>query len=207
MSATSTVYVRFVRSGDARQPKQAYHDDAGWDLSIVEEVTLEPGESRDIKTGVWAAFPDGHWGFIMSRSSVMRKYRVHITPAVIDAGFRGELMVLATNLGTEPVTFKPGDRLAQVILVGVPRVEWVEQATLPPGSREERGFGSSGLGDYRHVGSAPEVNRRALLAVSAIEAAKLLTEDQLEQIAYDFELGPEDGRAGLVRQFDKMKED
>ena len=200
---TSTSYVRFVRDGDGRQPQQAYHDDAGWDLSLAEEVTLLPGESKDIRTGVWAAFPDGHWGFIMSRSSVMRKYKVHITPAVIDAGFRGELMVLATNLGTEPRTFLPGDRLAQAIVVPVPRVEWVEQATLPPGSREQRGFGSSGLGEYRHVGSQPEVKREALLATAAVEACDLLTEEQLRMISVPAE--PEEIRDAMIRAFTQLR--
>jgi dUTP pyrophosphatase len=199
---TSTAYVRFVRDADGRQPRQAYHDDAGWDLSIVEEVTLQPGESQDIRTGVRAAFPDGHWGLVMARSSMVRKFKVHVTPAVIDAGFRGELRVLATNFGDQPVSFAPGDRLAQIILVPVPRVEWVEQMTLPSGTREHRGFGSSGLGEYRHVGSAPEECRGAVVALAAVEACGLLSEEQLREIF----IAPKDGvREALVRAFTQLR--
>lgn len=148
-------YVRFTRDGAGHQPKQAYRDDAGWDLAIAQDETLKPGERRDLRTGVCAAFPDGTWGMIVPRSSIVRKFPVQITTGVIDNGFRGELQILVTNIGLEPVKFLAGDRLAQVILIPMVRVEWVEQGQLPPGTRELRGFGSSGLGPLRHVGSEP----------------------------------------------------
>lgn len=142
-----TQYVRFVRDGDGRQPKQAYQDDAGWDLAIVDDVVLLPGEARDLRTGIWAAFPPDNWGLIVPRSSIIREFPVYIATGVIDCGFRGELQVLVKNIGVEPLSFKAGTRLAQAICIPLPKIEWVEQATLPEGSRGLRGFGSSGRGD------------------------------------------------------------
>lgn len=156
-------YVRFTRDGSGHQPKQAYRDDAGWDLAIASDETLRPGERRDLRTGIKAAFPDGTWGMIVPRSSIVRRFPVQITTGVIDCGFRGELQILVTNIGLQTVEFKAGDRLAQVILIPMVRVEWVEQSVLPPGTRELRGFGSSGLGPLRHVGSEPAADIEPVL--------------------------------------------
>lgn len=147
-----TTHVKFVRvHGYAERPSQSYEGDAGFDLAIVEEVLLEPGEKKDVATGIVAAIPDGFWGHILARSSVVRKFPVQIVPAVIDAGFRGELKVLVHNVSpTERVMFGPGDRLAQIIVTPLPpRLEWLEQASLPDSQRGQRGFGSSGLGQTR----------------------------------------------------------
>lgn len=143
----SVVHVKFIRiHGHADAPRQAYPGDAGWDLSLCEEVTLQPQEQRDLRTGVVAAIPEGHWGHIIARSGVIRGFNIVIQEAVIDCGYRGELKVLARNYGDKGVTFQQGSRLAQIIVTPTPRIEWVEQAALPPHERGERGFGSSGLG-------------------------------------------------------------
>lgn len=144
-------HVKFVRvHGFADRPSQSYAGDAGFDLSIVEDVLLQPGEKRDVPTGVIAAIPDGYWGHIIARSGVVRKFPIEVQEAVIDCGFRGELKVLVKNVGVEEISFKVGDRLAQIIVVPLPpRLEWVEQASLPEAERDQRGFGSSGLGQTR----------------------------------------------------------
>jgi len=159
----------------------------------------------DIGTGICAALPDGCWGLIVGRSSMMRKFKLHVVPAVIDAGFRGELRVLVVNQGGGMVRFSAGDRIGQMILVPIPRVEWVEQAELPPGSRGERGFGSSGLNHFQHVASSPppsidEVNLAQALA--AIEATKKLTDEQLYDLSVPYE--PEKIRSAMIDAFRQL---
>ena len=138
--------VPFVRThGHASAPAQAYLGDAGFDLAACTDIPIDPGEQFDVPTGVHAALPDGSWGLIMPRSGLLRKGDFLVIPAVIDAGFRGELKILTKNVAPEIRMVTTGLRLAQIIVVPLlPRLEWVEQASLPDGSRGEKGFGSSG---------------------------------------------------------------
>lgn len=140
--------VPFVRThGHASAPAQAYLGDAGFDLAACTEIPIEYDEQFDVPTGVHAALPEGTWGLIMPRSGVLRRGKFLVIPAVIDAGFRGELKILTRNVSiTKATEIVPvGLRLAQIIVVPLmPRLEWVEQMSLPDGSRGERGFGSSG---------------------------------------------------------------
>lgn len=141
----SVLRVKFKRiHGHAGAPTQAYRHDAGWDLEICEATTLVPGVWQNLRTGIIAAIPEGWWGHILARSSTWRKRGIRVEPAVIDASYRGELMAYAVNTGALPVEIKVGDRLAQIIVVRLPNVEWLEQAGLPDGERGDRGYGSSG---------------------------------------------------------------
>lgn len=140
--------VPFVRThGHASAPSQAYSGDAGFDLAACEEVEIEDGQQADVPTGVHAALPEGTWGLIMPRSGMLRQGEFLVIPAVIDAGFRGELKILTKAVNGRGAIAKvaTGLRLAQIIVVPLmPRLEWVEQQSLPDGSRGEKGFGSSG---------------------------------------------------------------
>ena len=131
---------------DAQMPAGAYEGDAGLDLASVEEVVLGPGERRTVATGLAVAIPDGHAGFVQPRSGLAARHGVTVvnSPGLIDAGYRGELKVVLLNTDPdEPFHIRPGDRIAQLVVLALPRVTVTEADDLPPSERAGRGFGSS----------------------------------------------------------------
>jgi len=131
---------------DAQMPAGAYEGDAGLDLASVEEVVLGPGERRTVATGLAVAIPDGHAGFVQPRSGLAARHGITVvnSPGLIDAGYRGELKVVLLNTDPdEPFHIRPGDRIAQLVVLALPRVTVTEADDLPPSERAERGFGSS----------------------------------------------------------------
>jgi dUTP pyrophosphatase len=131
---------------DAQMPAGAYEGDAGLDLASVEEAVLAPGERRTVATGLAVAIPDGHAGFVQPRSGLASRHGIAVvnSPGLIDAGYRGELKVVLLNTDRdEPFHVRPGDRIAQLVVLALPRVTVTEADELPPSERAERGFGSS----------------------------------------------------------------
>lgn len=129
---------------DAVLPSKAFDDDAGFDLTVVETVTLEPGWTGDVRTGIAIGMPPGWWGRIIGRSSTMRKRGLLVVEGVIDAGFRGELFAGVYNPSDETKYVEAGERLAQLLFLPVPTVHWSERRELTPSDRGVNGFGSSG---------------------------------------------------------------
>ncbi|HEX5249819.1 MAG TPA: dUTP diphosphatase [Gaiellales bacterium] len=131
---------------DAQMPAGAYDGDAGLDLASVEEVVLQPGERHTVATGLAVAVPAGHAGFVQPRSGLAARQGITVvnSPGLIDAGYRGELKVVLLNTDPdEPFHIRPGDRIAQLVVLALPRITVTEAADLPPSERAERGFGSS----------------------------------------------------------------
>ena len=131
---------------DAQIPAGAYDGDAGLDLASVEEVVLGPGERHTVATGLAVAIPAGHAGFVQPRSGLAARQGITVvnSPGLIDEGYRGELKVVLLNTDPdEPFHIRPGDRIAQLVVLAVPRITVTEAADLPPSERAERGFGSS----------------------------------------------------------------
>jgi dUTP pyrophosphatase len=122
----------------------SYPGDAGIDLRISEQVRLFAGQYSLVGTGVHVAIPEGYFGWITGRSSTWAKYRCDVRSAVIDSGYRGELMVGIENRGQEMIAFEPGYRLAQLVLLPVWDGGIVEVDDLPPAERGHNGYGSSG---------------------------------------------------------------
>jgi dUTP pyrophosphatase len=120
-------------------------EDAGMDLRAVEAVTLEPGVPQLVPTGLIVEIPPGCEGQVRPRSGLALKHAITMpnAPGTIDPGYRGELRVILLNLGREPYTVQPGDRIAQMIIARYEAVEWVEQ-TPGDSRRGVGGFGSSG---------------------------------------------------------------
>jgi dUTP pyrophosphatase len=131
---------------DAQMPAGAYDGDAGLDLASVEEAVLAPGERRTVATGLAVAIPDGHAGFVQPRSGLASRHGITVvnSPGLIDAGYRGELKVVLLNTDPhEPFHIRSGDRIAQLVVLALPRIKVTEADDLPPSERAERGFGSS----------------------------------------------------------------
>jgi dUTP pyrophosphatase len=141
----TTLYVRRIHP-DAQIPAGAYPGDAGLDLASVEDVVLGPGERRTIATGLAVAIPPGHGGFVQPRSGLAARHGITVvnSPGLIDSGYRGELQVVLLNTdAAEPFHVRPGDRIAQLVVLSLPDLEVVEASELAPSERAERGFGSS----------------------------------------------------------------
>jgi dUTP pyrophosphatase len=131
---------------DAVVPTRAYDGDAGLDLSACERVELGPGERSLVPTGLAVAIPEGHAGFVQPRSGLAAKNGISIvnTPGLVDAGYRGELLVNLVNTDREAsFVVEPGMRIAQLVILELPAVELVEVDELPASERGVRGFGSS----------------------------------------------------------------
>jgi dUTP diphosphatase len=131
----------------ATLPSRAHEGDAGLDLYAHEAAHLGPGERWSIGTGIAVEIPDGHAGLVLPRSGLARDHGIALvnSPGLIDSGYRGEVRVLLLN--TDPAeTFRiePGDRIAQLVIVPIIRVEPLEVDDLSESARGEGGFGSSG---------------------------------------------------------------
>jgi len=115
------------------------------DLHSVESVTLGPGETKLVPTGLAIELPAGYEAQIRPRSGLALKYSITLpnSPATIDPGYRGEIRVILLNLGREPFQISPGERIAQMVIARYEAVEW-EEAELGNSARGEGGFGSSG---------------------------------------------------------------
>ena len=131
---------------DALIPSYGYPGDAGMDLAVVGHHVLNPGESRDLPTGIAVELPPGHWARITGRSSTLRKRGLFVNEGVIDEGYRGELLVYVTNRQSTTVEIAPGDRLAQLIVAPVVQAPGWSVAELSESLRGTSGFGSTGTG-------------------------------------------------------------
>lgn len=128
----------------AKVPTYAHADDAGMDLYALEAVTLEAGARTLVTTGIAMAIPAGHVGLIWDKSSVPTKKGVTTLAGVVDAGYRGEIMILVYNLSGETQTFAAGDKVAQMVIQPVVQPVVSEVAELDDTERGEGGFGSTG---------------------------------------------------------------
>jgi dUTP pyrophosphatase len=130
-------------------PGYAHPGDAGADLVSTESFVLAPGERRLVGTGLRIALPEGHAAFVVPRSGLAAKHGITIVnaPGTVDAGYRGEIKVALLNTDrTEPYAVSVGDRIAQMIVMPVPRVRFERVDELPDSVRGHGGFGSSGYG-------------------------------------------------------------
>lgn len=129
---------------EAKLPERAHADDAGLDIFCLDTVTLTPGEKQSLKTGIAFAIPSGCVGLIWDKSSVGVKGGVKVLGGVVDAAYRGELIVGLVNLSKEPYTFEKGAKISQLLLQKVELPEVCEVTELDDTIRGEGGFGSTG---------------------------------------------------------------
>ncbi len=128
-------------------PEYAHPGDAGADLVSAEALRLEPGERALVGTGVRIALPDGYAAFVVPRSGLAAKHGITIVnaPGTVDAGYRGEIKVAMLNTDARAAyDIAVGDRIAQLIVMPVPRARFLPVEVLPESPRGEGGFGSTG---------------------------------------------------------------
>ena len=135
-------------SRDAQIPHTAYNGDAGVDLRSVERIVLKPHERAMVATGLAIALPEGYAGFVLPRSGLAAKHGISIVnaPGLIDSNYRGELkVILLNNDSTDSFAIEIGDRIAQLIVMPIPTINFEQVEELTESQRGESGFGSSGI--------------------------------------------------------------
>ena len=132
---------------DAAIPTIATQGSAGADLcSIMPETIIYPGETKLVKTGINISIPLGYAGFVCSRSGLALKQNVFVlnAPGIIDSDYTGEVGVILHNASDDRFTVKPGDRIAQLLIVKCEHFMFNEVAELKQTDRGDGGFGSTG---------------------------------------------------------------
>lgn len=141
------IYVKKLRP-DAVLPTRGSEAAAGADLRacLDSAVTVAPGQTVFVGTGLALEIPEGYAGLVYARSGLACKSG--LAPAnkvgVIDADYRGEVKVALHNHGSVPVTVSPGDRIAQLVVTPVLMADFLETDDLSDTGRGAGGFGSTG---------------------------------------------------------------
>jgi dUTP pyrophosphatase len=141
------MHVTFKRFSKSVSVPTAHHPgDAGYDLQAAKDVVLAPGERALVPTGIAVAIPEGFAGLVVPRSGWAIKHGLSVVnaPGIVDAGYRGELQAILINHGSKRIEIKPGERIAQLLIVAVPDVTWQEVEELEDSVRGSSGFGSTG---------------------------------------------------------------
>jgi dUTP pyrophosphatase len=119
---------------------------AGMDVKCTEQIVLNPGERVLAKTGLFVQIPAGFEIQVRPRSGLALKQGVTVlnTPGTIDADYRGEIGVILINHSNTVVEFANGERIAQLVLARVERIQWELTDSLSGTKRGQHGFGSTG---------------------------------------------------------------
>jgi len=122
---------------------------AGMDVraALEDPIELSPGKRMLIPTGLKMALPEGYEAQIRPRSGLAYRNGITMlnTPGTIDADYRGEVKVLAVNLGDEPFMINHGDRIAQMVIAPITQAKIKEVEQLSETERGDGGFGSTGV--------------------------------------------------------------
>jgi dUTP pyrophosphatase len=147
---TARLRIKLLRPG-AAAPRYATAGAAGLDLAaaVDAEVRLPPGGRALVPTGIAVAIPAGLEGQVRPRSGLSAKAGVTVlnAPGTIDSDYRGEIQVILINHGSAPFTVRPGDRIAQLVVGPVVRVEPEAVDDLDATPRGAGGFGHTGMGE------------------------------------------------------------
>lgn len=121
---------------------------SGMDIraAVEDPLILNPGERVLVPSGFQMALPEGYEAQIRPRSGLAYKHGITLlnSPGTIDADYRGEVKVLVINHGQESFTINHGDRIAQMVIASVNRLNIVQSNELPGTVRGDGGFGSTG---------------------------------------------------------------
>ena len=119
---------------------------AGMDVKCTEHIVMNPGERVLAKTGLYVEIPAGFEIQVRPRSGLALKQGVTVlnTPGTIDADYRGDIGVILMNHSSTVVEFAKGERIAQLVMARVERIEWQLTESLSGTKRGQHGFGSTG---------------------------------------------------------------
>jgi len=143
-----SIPVKIINQSIYPLPAYATPDAAGMDLraNISETVCLQPLERQLIPTGIFIELPPGYEAQVRPRSGLALKQGITClnSPGTVDADYRGELKVILINLSNREQVIHPGDRIAQMVVGRVEKVEWQPVTELIQSVRNEGGFGHTG---------------------------------------------------------------
>ena len=128
-------------------PRYAHEGDAGLDLRIKHDVTLEPGQRCNVGTGAAVEIPQGCVGLVFPRSGLATKFGITLSNrvGVIDSGYRGEIGASLINTSDETVTLDAGTRVCQMVVIPYVQCDLVPVDELSETERGACGFGSTGI--------------------------------------------------------------
>lgn len=129
---------------NAKIPSYARHGDAGFDLYVPEQVTMNPGDRKTIPLGIALEIPDGYVGLMFDKSSLSHKYGLKTFGNVIDSGYRGEIHAGLANQSSKAHTLEAGQKIIQMLIIPVETVDIIETDSLSDTDRGMGGFGSTG---------------------------------------------------------------
>lgn len=129
---------------DAHIPTYAHVDDAGMDIRTPERVVVPAGERVIIPTGLAFELPPQTVGLVWDKSGLAARYGITTLSGVLDAGYRGELKIVALNTSRDDYTFESGDKVTQLLIQPIVHPEIEETDALGESDRGTGGFGSTG---------------------------------------------------------------
>lgn len=130
---------------DAKTPMFAHSTDAGMDLYSAVKLTIGPGQRVQVPTGIAVAIPEGYAGLVWDKSGLSHNVGLKSLGGVIDAGYRGEILVGLLNTSEVTHTFQIGDKIAQLIIQKVEHLQIVVVNSLDETTRGAGAFGSTGV--------------------------------------------------------------
>ncbi|MBS1723632.1 MAG: dUTP diphosphatase [Armatimonadetes bacterium] len=141
-----SVLLRVTVTDGASPPEYATSGAAGLDLRTIEAVELRPMERAVLRTGISIAVPEGFEAQVRPRSGLALKHGLSLvnSPGTIDSDYRGEVGIIVINLGNAVVKLAKGERVAQLVVAPVARVEIEVVESLDETERASGGFGSTG---------------------------------------------------------------
>ena len=125
-------------------PQYAHAGDAGADLKASENIIIPARDRALVATGIRLEIPEGHVGLIWPRSGLAVKKGIDSGAGVIDSHYRGEIKILLFNHSDLDFQIQPGDRIAQILIQKVERVQFLPAEKLAETTRNKEGFGSTG---------------------------------------------------------------
>jgi dUTP pyrophosphatase len=143
-----SIPVKIINHSAYPLPAYATPDAAGMDLraNISTTIILQPLERQLIPTGIFIELPPGYEAQVRPRSGLALKQGITClnSPGTVDADYRGELKVILINLSNSEQQIHPGDRIAQIVVGRVEKVEWQTVTELVQTARSDGGFGHTG---------------------------------------------------------------
>lgn len=144
-----SIAISVLLEDGAKLPSYGTEEAAGADVSafIQSPISLQPGRSVLIPTGIKMEIPKGYEIQVRPRSGLALKHGVTVlnTPGTIDSDYRGEIRVILINHGTETFIIEPGMRIAQLIVAPILKGEFILAQNIALSTRGEGGFGHTGL--------------------------------------------------------------
>ncbi|MCA9356616.1 hypothetical protein H6784_03035 [Candidatus Nomurabacteria bacterium] len=121
----------------AKLPAYSSEAGPGIDLYSLNEVVVEPGAKVVVSTGVAMAIPVGYVGLVWSRNSFSITDPIKVSDSMVVSGYRDEISVEIENKGSEAVTFTAGEKVAQLMVQKIHKMQLIEAADLSGGPEED----------------------------------------------------------------------